>query len=1094
MSLSIAGAVGLRAHQNQKKNAVTGRKEGAIGFLLMLWLSLLLMGISTPARASFPAVQTACTTAPCYLYRIQGSDPVNVYPHATAEAACRNHIQWFNALEPWNLYYYYQDASTGYQYNTDTQCTSYHNYPDGSFAGMMTGVIYRSPVAPWPAYSCPINSSLSGTSCTCEAGFATDPRKPNSCVPVINVVGVSKPLPSGRCEFCAGNPIFPLTGAKKEYVATGIGLGGLSWSLTYDTTLNLPANQADTASALVEPNSFGALWKSSFHHRLVISTGAARALLSRGDGKVINFIGNGAGVYTTDADNTHKLVSIAGGYRFTDVATGDQEIYDSAGILQSLARGNGMVLSFSYTGKNLTRVQASDGRSLRFSYTDNLIAQITDPSGRTIIPAYDANRNLISLTWQDGKVSQFLYENTAFPWALTGKIDENNSRYATFTYDAQGRAITSEHAGGVERYSVSYTEAPTLVVTDAFNTSTGVLSRQHSWQMPSGTTLELPNGQSSSVAAANVMGSPSVTSQSQPAGSGHAAAASALSYDSNGNIASEDDFNGQRSCFDYDLSRNLPTVAVEGLPNTADCATMLAGNASLPAGSRKVSRQWHPDWSLAAKIAQPLKITTSVYNGQPDPFNSNALASCAPVTATMPDGKPIAVLCKQIEQATTDADGSQGLAATLNTGVAPRVSTYTYDGFSRVLTSTDPMNRVTTYAYYNNSTDSLIDSDPDFDKVSLLLRGDGANGSTAVADSSPVSKPVTVVGDTKISTAQSRFGGSSLYFDGAKDYVYLPSTPSLSMNAADFTIEMWIYKLANNPNTVRFWNPDGNLYSDVHLGLDSSGNLWSYGSSTGTSWDAWAFSTGIPIPIGAWKHVALVRAGGTVTLYVDGVGTVMTNSLGATALYDGGYTHVIGGQGPEPDRGFNGYIDEVRITKGVARYTANFTPPAQAFPGTGPFNDPNATGHTAGDLQSITNAAGHVTQFTLYDRAGRVRQMVDPKGVVTDMVYTPRGWTSSVTVTPPGGTARVTTYTYDNAGQLTGATLPDGTTLGYSYDAAHRLTGVTDAKGNTVTYTLDNAGNKTGEQVKDPSGTLQRNITRVYDALNRVQQVTGASN
>jgi len=59
---------------------------------------------------------------------------------------------------------------------------------------------------------------------------------------------------------------------------------------------------------------------------------------------------------------------------------------------------------------------------------------------------------------------------------------------------------------------------------------------------------------------------------------------------------------------------------------------------------------------------------------------------------------------------------------------------------------------------------------------------------------------------------------------------------------------------------------------------------------------------------------------------------------------------------------------------------------------------------------------------------------------------------------------------------------------------AQRLPGVTDAKGNTVTYTLDGMGYRTGEQVKDPSGNLQRNITRVYDALNRVQQVTGASN
>jgi YD repeat-containing protein len=178
----------------------------------------------------------------------------------------------------------------------------------------------------------------------------------------------------------------------------------------------------------------------------------------------------------------------------------------------------------------------------------------------------------------------------------------------------------------------------------------------------------------------------------------------------------------------------------------------------------------------------------------------------------------------------------------------------------------------------------------------------------------------------------------------------------------------------------------------------------------------------------------------------------------------------------------------------VARYAVNFTPPTQALPNTGPILDPNAVGHTAGDLQSITNAAGHVTQYTQYDRAGRVRQMVDPKGVVTDTVYTPRGWIASTSVTPPGGVARTTTYSYDNAGQLTGVVMPDATTLTYSYDAAHRLTGVTDAKGNTVTYTLDAMGNRVAEQVKDPQGNLQRNITRVYDALNRVQQTTGAGN
>jgi YD repeat-containing protein len=122
-----------------------------------------------------------------------------------------------------------------------------------------------------------------------------------------------------------------------------------------------------------------------------------------------------------------------------------------------------------------------------------------------------------------------------------------------------------------------------------------------------------------------------------------------------------------------------------------------------------------------------------------------------------------------------------------------------------------------------------------------------------------------------------------------------------------------------------------------------------------------------------------------------------------------------------------------------------------------------------------------------------VRQTTDPKGVVTNISYTPRGWTSSVAVTPPGSTARLTSYVYDDAGQLTGVTTPDGASLSYTYDDAHRLTAVTDAKGNSVTYTLDNTGKRIAEDVKDPTGTLQRSISRSFDALNRLQQVTGAA-
>jgi YD repeat-containing protein len=149
--------------------------------------------------------------------------------------------------------------------------------------------------------------------------------------------------------------------------------------------------------------------------------------------------------------------------------------------------------------------------------------------------------------------------------------------------------------------------------------------------------------------------------------------------------------------------------------------------------------------------------------------------------------------------------------------------------------------------------------------------------------------------------------------------------------------------------------------------------------------------------------------------------------------------------------------------------------------------------HTLGDLQSMTDSTGQTTRYTRYDKSGRVLQAIDAKGTVTDTTYTPRGWVSSVTVTPPGEVeAETTTYAYDGVGQLKKATLPKDVALEYSYDAAHRLTSVKDNAGNSVTYTLDNMGNRTAEETKDPGGTLKRNITRVFDALNRVQGATGA--
>jgi YD repeat-containing protein len=171
------------------------------------------------------------------------------------------------------------------------------------------------------------------------------------------------------------------------------------------------------------------------------------------------------------------------------------------------------------------------------------------------------------------------------------------------------------------------------------------------------------------------------------------------------------------------------------------------------------------------------------------------------------------------------------------------------------------------------------------------------------------------------------------------------------------------------------------------------------------------------------------------------------------------------------------------------RYTYNDQ--GQMLTAKGPRTDVNdVTSYsydTAGNLASVSNAAGQVTTLSGYDAHGHVGRITDPNGLATDLSYTARGWLAASAV---GGES--TSYEYDGAGQLTRVSLPDGSSVSYTYDAAHRLTAMTDSLGNSVNYTLDLLGNRVAEQVRDGDGLLARQVTRVYDVLNRLKQITGA--
>ena len=210
--------------------------------------------------------------------------------------------------------------------------------------------------------------------------------------------------------------------------------------------------------------------------------------------------------------------------------------------------------------------------------------------------------------------------------------------------------------------------------------------------------------------------------------------------------------------------------------------------------------------------------------------------------------------------------------------------------------------------------------DPNFSSVSLLLHMNGSNGSTTFTDSSSNALTVTASGNAQISTAQSKFGGASGLFDGSGDYLSLSTASALGMGSGDFTIEYFVRFTASG--------------TQVHLDQRGSGTaLYIYSSGTTLYFadDVANRITGTSaLTADTWHHIAVSKSGSSTKLFVDGtqVGSTYTDSTdyGASKpLYIATYYQASAVF-------LNGNIDELRITKGVARYTANFTAPTAAFP------------------------------------------------------------------------------------------------------------------------------------------------------------------
>jgi hypothetical protein len=205
--------------------------------------------------------------------------------------------------------------------------------------------------------------------------------------------------------------------------------------------------------------------------------------------------------------------------------------------------------------------------------------------------------------------------------------------------------------------------------------------------------------------------------------------------------------------------------------------------------------------------------------------------------------------------------------------------------------------------------------------AALLLNFNGENESTTFTDSSVNGLTVTRTGTPEISTAQSKFGGASCAFFGDAGRLNITGGTDLTLGTGDFTIEVWIYRNNQNNHTVYEASPfaSSGARTDAMIWLTWTGNTLALYAN-----DGFVLEGSATVPTGEWVHLALVRSGGVVAQYINGVKDV--DAPFTLNLAQG--SHILGTTVDSSGAELDGFLDDLRVVKGKAVYTANFTPPA----------------------------------------------------------------------------------------------------------------------------------------------------------------------
>jgi len=865
----------------------------------------------------------------------------------------------------------------------------------------------------------------------------------------------------------AGNPCSIGSGNKFESVTdyTTSGPNPLTFTRYYNS---LPPGTASFATEL------GTRWRSTYDRYLHTAGTGGAVTVERADGQMLTFTANGS-IWTSDSDVDMKLQNpTLTTWVLTDhnntVETYTQSIPGEAQLQKIVAR-DGYTQTLAYNAGQLASVTDSYGRTLTFTYNSSgQLTQVATPDALVLTYGYSSsgvtpgvNDQLASVTYNTTPATKqvYAYVNN---FDLASITDENGTPFASWTYDTQDRATSSQHGAGAEKVVISYD-------TDTQRTVTNALGEQTVYTF------------------AVLQGVPKITGIARLGSATVPAGTEAFTYDANGYTASQTDWNGNVTQYINDAHGNPVSI------------TEAAGTPQ----ARTTTITYDPTFqSQPDKIVTPRKTTVFTYD-----------TTGSPVTRTETD---TSVASGQTRRWTFINDGTGHMLTATNPSGA--VTAYTYTG-NNIATVTDALGHVSKITSYNASGLPLSMMDPNgvvtslaYDVRNRLLSRtvdgaatsfayDAAGNLTAMTLPDGAQLLYTYDSAHRVTSVKNNLNETITYTLDANDDItqqqIAGATIAKTQTAAFDSLGRMLQQIgAYNETTAFAYDANGNRTATT----DALNN------ATASSFDALN------------RLISSVDALHNTTAYVldsqDNLTSVTDPRSFVTTYTYNGFGEVI--SQTSPDTGTTTYtLDSIgnRIAEKDARNVITnrtfdklnrvlteshppttddnvaYTYDAGTF-GIGrltSFKDNsgsteftyNARGDILTDKRTIDNKT-YDTSYT-YDLADHVASITYPSGHTVSYMRDAFGRISTVTLQTKGdhdhdkddrGTALASNVTYEPFGPVKGFTFGNGVAETFTYDLDYRLTAIT-------------ASGKTGRDKK----TIQ-SLTMVYDGVNDITTITDA--